>query len=103
MRRRGKSPWLEAEQKRVRTATPPGTAHRIACGETPIQAWRTEATMPVRKLARLTGIDMDRLLLFEEKRALPAGDELAAIATALRVMPELLMSPVGEPANGDGS
>lgn len=99
MRRRGKSPWLEAEKKRVRAAAPMGVAHRIACGETPFQAWRVEDTMTLRKLARLTGIPSDRLLLFEGGAALPDEDELAALAVALRVTPDLLRAPTAESAS----
>jgi len=93
MRRREKSPWLEAEKKRIRNAPTQGIAHRIAGGETPFLAWRVEGTMGLRKLARLTGVSVDRLLLFESGNALPHDDELEAIATALRVVPALLMPP----------
>jgi hypothetical protein len=92
MRRRGKSPWLEAEQKRVRTVAPQGVAHRIGTGETRFEAWRVETALTLGKLSRLTGIATSRLLLFEGGDALPDADELAAIATALRVTPDLLVS-----------
>lgn len=101
MRRRQESPWLVAERNRVRTAPTQGVAHRIADGETTFQAWRVENTTPVRKLARLTGIDVNRLLAFEMGHALPQADELVALAKALRVVPELLMPSVAEPAHGD--
>jgi transcriptional regulator with XRE-family HTH domain len=90
-----------AERNRVRTAPPPGVRHRVADGETTFQAWRVENTTPVRKLARLTGIDVDRLLAFEMGHALPQADELDVLAKALRVIPELLMPPVAEPADGE--
>ena len=98
MRRRQESPWLRAERNRVRTAPTQGIAHRLADGETTFQAWRVENTTTVRKLVRLTGIDINRLLAFEAGRALPQADELEALAKALRVTPELL---VPEPADGD--
>jgi len=80
-----------AERNRVRTAPTQGVAHRIADGETPFQAWRVENTTPLRKLVRLTGIDINRLLAFEMGRALPHPDELELLATALRVIPALLV------------
>ena len=100
MRRRGTSPWLEAERQRVRTEMPAGVAHRIACGETTFEAWRIEGAMTWRKLARLTGIASSRLLLFERGHALPDADELAALATALRVRPDLLVPPAVELSDG---
>jgi transcriptional regulator with XRE-family HTH domain len=100
MRRRQDSPWLVAERQRVRTAPTQGVAHRIADGETAFQAWRVENTTPLRKLVRLTGIDINRLLAFEAGRALPHADELEALAKALRVTPELLMPPA-EPVDGE--
>lgn len=103
MRRRAKSPWLEAEKKRVRNAAPQGVAHRIMLGETPFQAWRVENATTLHKLARLTGIDRNRLLLFEDGRALPDADELAAIAAALRVTPDLLVPDMrAEHADAEG-
>jgi len=102
MRRRGVSPWLIEARNRVRTAPTQGVAHRIADGETAFQAWRVENSTPLRKLVRLTGIDINRLLAFEGGRALPHADELEALAKALRVTPDLLMPPLdadhGEPA-----
>lgn len=83
------------------TETPAGVAHRIACGETTFEAWRVENTITWRKLARLTGIDTARLLLFERGHALRHADELAALATALRVTPALLVPPVVEPPEGE--
>jgi len=100
VRRRQDSPWLVAERNRVRTEPTQGIAHRLADGETTFQAWRVENTTTLRKLVRLTGIDINRLLAFEAGRALPHADELEALAKALRVTPELLV-PRAEPANGD--
>jgi hypothetical protein len=100
MRRRGKSPWLELEKNKVRTVAPPGVADRIASGETPFQAWRVETTITMRKLARLTGIETHRLYLFETGRALPQADEIEALASALRVTPELLMPSLTGLADG---
>jgi transcriptional regulator with XRE-family HTH domain len=88
MRRRGKSPWLEAEKTRVRTTAPMGVAHRIASGETAFYAWRVENATPVKKMVRETGIPANRLDLFEMGYALPHPDELEALAKALRVTPE---------------
>jgi len=101
MRRRQESPWLVAERNRIRTAPTQGVAHRIADGETSFQAWRVENTTPIRKLVRLTGIDINRLLAFETGHALPQADELEALAKALRVVPELLMPAAAEPADGE--
>lgn len=100
MRRRGVSPWLIEERNLVRTAPTPGVIHRVADGETTFQAWRIENTIPVRKLARLTGIGFDRLLAFEMGHALPHVDELDALAKALRVTPELLVPTQSEPTDG---
>jgi len=100
VRRRQDSPWLVAERNRVRTEPTQGIAHRIADGETAFQAWRVENTTTLRKLVRLTGIDINRLLAFEAGRAVPHADELEALAKALRVTPGLLMPPV-EPADGE--
>ena len=97
MRRRGTSPWLLAERNVVRTKPTQGVAHRIADGETPFQAWRVENTMPVRKLVRLTGIDINRLLAFEMGHAFPHADELEALAKALRVTVALLVLPCMTP------
>lgn len=101
MRRRGKSPWLEAEKKRVRTCAPQGVTHRIASGETAFEAWRVENTTPIRKLARLCGIDVNRLLLFEAGHAMPHADELEALAAALRVTPDLLVPPAADRPDGE--
>jgi hypothetical protein len=40
-------------------------------------------------------------LAFEMGHALPQADELDVLAKALRVIPELLMPPVAEPADGE--
>ena len=101
MRRRGKSPWLEAEKNRIRTVPTQGIAHRIASGETPFYAWRVESTTTVRKLARDSGIAEDRIDRFERGCAFPHADELEALAKALRVIPELLMAPSAEASNGE--
>lgn len=100
MRRRGVSPWLIEERNRVRTAPTPGVIHRVADGETTFQAWRIENTTPIRKLARLTGIAIDRLLSFETGHAFPHADELEILAKALRVTLELLVPSQSEPADG---
>lgn len=100
MQRRGKSPWLKAEKNRVRTAPTQGISHRIACGETPLYAWRVESTITTRKLSRETGIAAARVDLFEMGRAVPLPDELEALAKALRVVPELLV-PQPKAPNGD--
>jgi transcriptional regulator with XRE-family HTH domain len=101
MRRRQESPWLVAERNRVRTTPTQGILHRLADGETTFQAWRVENTTPIRKLARLTGIDVNRLLAFETGRALPHADELEVLAKELRVIPDLLMPPMAEPPDGE--
>ena len=98
MRRRQDSPWLVAEKKRIRTTPTQGVAHRIAGGETPFLAWRVENAMTLRKLARLTAIDPDRLVSFEAGHILPHHDELEALSKALRVTPDLLTAALGESA-----
>lgn len=62
-----------------------------------------ENTIPIKKLARLTGIDVDRLLLFEAGHGMPQADELGALAAALRVVPELLVAPQAHRPEGDPS
>lgn len=101
MRRRAKSPWLEAEKTRVRTAAPLGVAHRIASGETAFYAWRVENATTVKKLVRQTGIPARRIDLFEMGHAFPHRDELEVLSEALRVMPELLMPPAAEPTDDE--
>lgn len=100
MRRRGKSPWLEAEKNRIRTVPTQGIAHRIASGETPFHAWRVESTTTTRKLAR-DRIAESRIDRFERGEAFPHADELEALAKALRVIPELLTPRPREPVNGE--
>lgn len=101
MRRRQDSPWYVAEKMRVRTAPTPGIAYRIADGENPFLAWRVENATTPRKLARLTGIDSNRLIAFEMSRAFPNPEELEALAKALRITPELLMQRPPEAADGE--
>lgn len=97
MRRRGKSPWLEAERKRIREEAPQGVLSRIADGESAFLAWRTENATTPGRLARASGIPIDRIDRFERGLALPHPDELEGLAKALRVVPELLMRPRAEP------
>ena len=101
MRRRGKSPWLEAEKNRIRTEPTQGVAHRIADGETPFLAWRTENATTPGRVARAAGTTTARIDLFERGAALPHPDELEALAKALRVLPELLVPAQAEPADGE--
>ena len=103
MRRRQESPWLVAERNRIRTAPTQGVAHRLAAGENVFQVWREETTLAQRKLARLSGVDYDRISLFERGLAQPHPDELAGLAKALRVARELLMSLSAEPTGGERS
>jgi hypothetical protein len=97
MRRRGKSPWLEAEKNRVVTANPQGVAHAIAGGATPLYAWRVQRTFTVAKLARLTKLSGQRLMSLEGG-ATPFPDELEALSAALKVAPELLAPQAGPDA-----
>ena len=99
MRRRGVSPWLIAERNRVRTAPTQGVAHRLAQGENVFHVWREENTTPLRKLARLSGVDYYRICAFEAGQALPYPDELEALAKALRVTPDLLTLPAQAPTD----
>lgn len=101
MRRRGKSPWLEAEKNRIRTSAPQGVAHRIADGETPFLAWRTENATTPGRLARAAGTTTARIDLFERGLAMPHPDELEALAKALHVTSDLLMPRQAEPADGE--
>ena len=101
VRRRQESPWLRAERNRVRTAPTLGVANRLAQGENVFRVWREENATAQRTLARLSGVDYDRISLFEQGLALPHPDELAGLAKALRVMRELLMPPAAEPADGE--
>ena len=103
VRRRQESPWLRAERNRLRTAPTQGIADRLAQGENAFQVWREETTLAQRKLARLSGVDYDRISLFEQGLALPHPDELHGLAKALRVIPELLMPPVVGPSDGERS
>jgi len=103
MRRRQDSPWLIAERNRVRTTPTQGIVSRLSEGENVFRVWREETTLTLRKLARLSGVDYDRLQLFEYGRALPHLEELEGLAKALRVAPDLLMPKMPEPTDGDAS
>ena len=103
MRRRGKSPWLEAEKNRVRTAPTQGIAHRLADGENPLAVWRIETGLSVRQLDRKTGIAAYDLTCMEQGLLTPTLEELEKIAAALRVIPELLMQRPVESADGEPS
>jgi transcriptional regulator with XRE-family HTH domain len=77
-----------------------GVARRLSEGENVFQVWREETALSQRKLARLSGVDYDRISLFEYGLAAPHSEELEALAKALRVTPDLLMPPT-EPADGE--
>lgn len=102
VRRRQQSPWLLAERNRVRTTPTMGVASRLAQGENVFQVWREENATAQRTLALLSGVDYDRISLFESGLAMPHPDELEGLAKALRVTPDLLM-PASEPSGGDFS
>lgn len=89
MRRRGKSPWLIAEQNRILTEMPPAVARSIADDDTALAAWRLHRCHTIAKLARLAKIPSERLYRLEQG-AVPHPDELAALAAALKIIPELL-------------
>ena len=76
MRRRGKSPWLEAERKRPRETMLPCVAERIAGGEHPLEVWAQQQCVPRKTIARKTKIDMYRLIDVVHGEATLSEDEL---------------------------
>lgn len=96
MRRRGKSPWLEAEKRLVRYQPTEGIAHRIRGGELPIAAWFYESGLSINKLGRLTKIAGWDLIDIIGGRRDPTPAELEAIALAFRAAPELLVAPAAD-------
>lgn len=101
MRRRGKSPWLEAERKRPLETMLPCVAERIAEGEHPLEVWAQQQCVPLKTTGRKTKIDMYRLIDVVHGEATLSEDELAAVARELRIARHLL--PLGaakRPAGG---
>jgi len=93
VRRRAKSPWLEAERKRPLETMLPCVAERIAEGEHPLEVWAQQQCVPLKTIGRKTGIGMSRLIDVVHGQATLREDELAAVAKELRIAPHLL--PLG--------
>jgi hypothetical protein len=102
VRRRGKSPWLEAARKRPLETMLPCVAERIAEGEHPLEVWAQQQCVSLKTIGRRTKIDMYRLIDVVHGQATLSEDELAAVARELRIAPHLLPlhTPVKRPAGG---
>ena len=90
MRRRGKSPWLEAERKRWIETMLPCVAERIAGGEHPLEVWAQQQCVSLTTIGRKTKIDMYRLIDVVHGTATLSEEELAAVARELRIARHLL-------------
>ena len=102
MRRRGKSPWLEAERNRPLETMLPCVAKRIAEGEHPLEVWAQQQCVSLKTIARKTKIEMYRLIDVVHGKAALAEEELAAVARELRIVPHLLLlGATRERAGGD--
>ena len=101
MRRRGKSPWLEAERKRPLETMLPCVAERIAEGEHPLEVWAQQRCVSLKTIGRKTRIGMYRLIDVVHGEATLSEEELAAVARELRIAPHLLpLRAAKEPADG---
>jgi hypothetical protein len=91
VRRRGTSPWLEAERKRPIETMLPCVAERIAEGEHPLEVWAQQQCVSLKTIGRKAKIDMYRLIDVVHGEATLSADELAAVARELRIAPHLLL------------